>query len=160
LIDWVRLHVPREGWHVRSVPLILICQSGCSQINRQREVYWPVVVRSLRSLSTNLLTEFLIFFLSIVLKLIKKSGDKWVFWDGFNRGYMQNDAILLMAKVSITMHLPSSTVGLRKDMFRQRRLPRFGKAGLYMNPIHQTESTKISCFCWIAQLTLAPFPSY
>lgn len=54
----VRLHVPREG--IQLVPLILNCLSSCSQIRHLREVNWPVVVRSIWSMLTNLLTELLI----------------------------------------------------------------------------------------------------
>jgi hypothetical protein len=53
-----------------SVPLILICQSGCSQIKHRREVYWPVVVRSFRSPSTNLLTELLIIFFVLIFLVV------------------------------------------------------------------------------------------
>lgn len=62
----VRLHVPREGSQL--VPLILNCQSGCSQIRHLREVNWPFVVRSLWSMLTNLLTELLILIVDFAVK--------------------------------------------------------------------------------------------
>lgn len=37
-IDFMELHVPREGFQQKSVPLILNCQIGCSQIELLRSL--------------------------------------------------------------------------------------------------------------------------